>query len=118
MRGTRCSPHYRPSEEVLEYAEFERPDLDVEEEIAAFLDHWLSKPGKSAYRLDWDRTFRAWLRRAHERNRSPLSTSEELLRRDNEEIARQRRQAEAAEAAEGQESDKDDELFDLLSGDR
>lgn len=118
VRGTRCRPDFRPSEEIIDYAELECPELDVEKEIAAFLDYYLSTAGKGAFRVDWDRTFRAWLRKGqnyiNQRNRSPLSAIKELERRDNAELARQRR---AAEAAERQESDKDDELFDLLSGD-
>jgi hypothetical protein len=44
------------------WAAKERPDLDVDAVAAKFRDHWAAKPGKAGLKLDWDATFRNWVR--------------------------------------------------------
>lgn len=61
-RGSRLPPDWRPSEELISWAETARPDLDIPALIEKFRDHWASKPGKDGRKLDWDATFRNWVR--------------------------------------------------------
>jgi uncharacterized protein YdaU (DUF1376 family) len=61
-RGTRLPPDWRPSELLSAWAGKERPDLDVDAVAAKFRDHWAAKPGKAGLKLDWDATFRNWVR--------------------------------------------------------
>ena len=39
-------------------------------EIGRFMDFWRAKPGKDGVKLDWDSTFRNWLRNAQKFGRS------------------------------------------------
>lgn len=61
-RGTRLPPDWRPSELLIAWASRERADLDIEVVIAKFRDYWTAKPGKGGTKLDWDATFRNWVR--------------------------------------------------------
>jgi uncharacterized protein YdaU (DUF1376 family) len=70
-RGTRLPPDWRPSELLSAWAAKERPDLDVDAVVAKFRDWWISKPGKGGLKLDWDATFRNWVR-DEDQGRQPL----------------------------------------------
>lgn len=60
--GSRLPPDWQPSAELRTWAAHKRPDLDIGETVEKFRDHWLAKPGKDGRKLDWDRTFRNWVR--------------------------------------------------------
>ena len=50
-----------------EWALSERPELtadDVRKQADMFRDHWVAKPGKDATKLDWEATWRNWIRKA------------------------------------------------------
>ena len=51
------------TEELKSWAKKERPDLDIEREIAKFRDHEFRTP-----RSDWPRTWRNWIRGAKKEN--------------------------------------------------
>lgn len=58
-----------PAEWVLprswgEWAEQERPDLDVRREAASFADYWHGVAGAKARKADWEATWRNWIRKA------------------------------------------------------
>ena len=61
-KGSRLAADWKPSEELREWATSERPDLEVKSTIDSFVDFWKSKSGKDATKLDWDATFRNWVR--------------------------------------------------------
>lgn len=63
-RGTRLSEDWMPSEEVIQQMSSERPDVDLRMEHRKFIDYWKAKTGKDATKLDWDATFRNWIRNA------------------------------------------------------
>lgn len=44
------------------WAEKERPDLDALAVANVFRDHWIAKPGKDGRKLDWQATWRNWVR--------------------------------------------------------
>ena len=51
-----------------EWALSERPELtadDVRKQADMFRDHWVAKSGKDASKLDWNATWRNWIRRAN-----------------------------------------------------
>jgi len=53
-KGTRLASDWQPSS-----------DLNQDQfELARFRDYWIAKAGKDAVKLDWDATWRNWLRKA------------------------------------------------------
>lgn len=61
-RGSRLPCDWKPNPELLSWAKAQRADLDMEKTIASFKDYWLAKAGKDGTKLDWDATFRNWVR--------------------------------------------------------
>jgi hypothetical protein len=61
-RATRLPTDWAPSEPLFAWASKERPDLDIATTIAKFRDYWQAKPGRGGTKLDWDATFRNWVR--------------------------------------------------------
>lgn len=49
-------------QEWEEWARAERPDLDPTTVAYGFRDHWIAKPGKDGRKLDWQATWRNWIR--------------------------------------------------------
>ena len=65
-RGTRLPADWVPSEAQIAYCRTERPDLRPEWVAANFRDFWISKAGSTAVKLDWDATWRNWVRKERE----------------------------------------------------
>lgn len=64
-RGSRLPEDWRPSVEDREFAKAEgMAEQDIDREAARFRDFWLGKPGKDGAKLDWQATWRNWVRRA------------------------------------------------------
>jgi hypothetical protein len=62
--GKRLPVHWKPSEaDALLAKEIGFDDALLARETANFRDYWLSKSGKDATKLDWDATFRNWIRK-------------------------------------------------------
>jgi len=61
-RATRLPESWRPSPSLMTWAAKERPDVCATRQVGAFTDFWNAKPGKDACKLDWDATFRNWIR--------------------------------------------------------
>jgi len=61
-KGSRLSANWKPTTELKEWAVTERPDLDINSAADSFVDFWKAKTGKDASKLDWDATFRNWVR--------------------------------------------------------
>jgi len=64
-RGTRLPSDWVPSVELRAWAVAKRPDLNVSEQFDAFRDYWNSIPGSKGVKLDWDATWRSWIRNAY-----------------------------------------------------
>ena len=60
--GTRLPEDWTLPNEWRQWAEGERPDVDVEALGDSFRDFWVSKPGKDGRKLDWLATWRNWVR--------------------------------------------------------
>lgn len=72
-RGTRIAADWRPSPELYDVAADTEGSIrmdfeEVDRILPAFVDYWLAKPGAQGLKLDWEATFRNWLRRERERN--------------------------------------------------
>jgi len=65
-RGTRLPTDWVPTEAQILYCKTERPDLRPEWVAANFRDFWISKAGSDAVKLDWDATWRNWVRKERE----------------------------------------------------
>lgn len=55
-RGTRLPADWMPSD-----------NLDRTSELEKFRDYWIAQPGQKGVKVDWDATWRNWIRRADER---------------------------------------------------
>lgn len=62
-QGSRLPPGWFPSESLKAWAEKERGDLNVNTVIASFRDYWIAVPGSKGLKLDWEATFRNWVRK-------------------------------------------------------
>lgn len=61
-RGARLPLDWKPTTELQAWASRKRPDLDAAETLAKFRDHWAAAPGAKGVKLDWDATYRNWVR--------------------------------------------------------
>ncbi len=52
---------------MVTWARKEAPHVDGKRETERFVDYWLAKPGKDGRKLDWDRTWKNWMRTAEDR---------------------------------------------------
>lgn len=69
-RGTRIADDYMPSDETIAKIRAEFPSIskdDLIREHRKFCDHWQAKTGANGTKLDWDATWRNWMRTAYER---------------------------------------------------
>lgn len=55
---------WKPTDEMIAKAKADRPDIDVSVEADKFRDYWTAKGGKEGRKLDWDATWRNWIRNA------------------------------------------------------
>jgi len=60
--GSRLPPDWQLPFEWQQWAEKERPDLDLHTVACQFHDFWIAKPGKDGRKLDWQATWRNWIR--------------------------------------------------------
>lgn len=67
-RGSRLRPDWTPSSLTWRWAMDERPDLVIQQQLDAFRDYWCAKPGKDGRKLDWNATFKNWIRNARSMN--------------------------------------------------
>lgn len=61
-RGTRLPADWKPTLDLQDWAAHSRPDLNARETVERFRDYWTSVPGAKGLKLDWDATFRNWVR--------------------------------------------------------
>lgn len=63
-RGTRLPENFGISSKLRAWAIEEVPGFDVDREHMRFRDYWRAKPGKDGTKVDWDATWRNWMRKA------------------------------------------------------
>ncbi len=64
-KGKRLPKDWEPPPKMMDWAKTERPDLNLPKTIEDFGDYWRSQPGQKGVKLDWDATFRRWVRNQH-----------------------------------------------------
>jgi uncharacterized protein YdaU (DUF1376 family) len=69
-RGCRLPPDWRPTDDDWAAACRLVGRQKAEIELAKFRDYWPAKPGKEGHKLNWDMTWRNWVRRAAEQQPS------------------------------------------------
>lgn len=62
QRGSRLPTDWTLPDEWKQWAEKERPDLLINTVADGFRDFWISKPGAGGVKLDWQATWRNWIR--------------------------------------------------------
>jgi uncharacterized protein YdaU (DUF1376 family) len=67
FKGSRLSADWRPTDKDWQEATCSLGSKQADSELAKFRDHWPAQPGKNGVKLDWDATWRNWVRRAAER---------------------------------------------------
>lgn len=65
VRASRLPTDWVLPVEWRDWAEQARPDIDVRAVASQFRDHWIAKPGKDGRKLDWQATWRNWVRNQH-----------------------------------------------------
>lgn len=70
-RGSRITEGWMPKPETVSALGKEFPHIDQKMEHRKFIDHWLAASGRNANKLDWEATYRNWIRRAAEYNPAP-----------------------------------------------
>lgn len=65
-QGTRLPEDWQPSPELLDWADADCPGVDVKDQTDRFTDYWLAKAGAAARHVDWERTWKNWIRRARD----------------------------------------------------
>jgi hypothetical protein len=69
-RASRLVESWRPAAASVEWARSQFPTLDLDAHTDHFVDYWMSKSGAGATKLDWDRTWKNWMRRVFSDQRS------------------------------------------------
>lgn len=65
-RGQRLPESFEIDEGMAEWAHEHVPKVDVARETTKFVNHWRSKTGRDATKLDWKLTWQNWLLKADE----------------------------------------------------
>jgi uncharacterized protein YdaU (DUF1376 family) len=61
-RGSRLSSNFLFTGEWLAFCKKERPDLEPLQTFEKFKDYWIAQPGQKGVKLDWEATWRNWVR--------------------------------------------------------
>ena len=62
QRGSRLAQDWVLNKSMGDWATQERPDLDVRQVAEQFKDYWVAQAGQKGVKLDWDATWRNWVR--------------------------------------------------------
>lgn len=61
-RGTRLPADWVPTEDQIQFCKTNRTDLSPQTTADRFRDYWTSQPGSKGVKLNWDATWRNWVR--------------------------------------------------------
>lgn len=62
-RGTRIPDDFAPTPDMVEWAQALVPSIRVERANEDFCDYWATKAGQAARKVDWNRTWKRWMRK-------------------------------------------------------
>jgi hypothetical protein len=111
-KGTRLPNDWNPSEADLTAANDTIGYFRVAAELEKFRDYWASVPGAKGVKLDWDATWRNWVRSAAERKGHSPPKRQTYTDAANEIIEEMREH----ERAKSQGIERDVQLFPGVSG--
>lgn len=66
-KATRIPDDFQVTPEMVEWARERVPHIDGRRETEKFINHWQSKAGKDAAKVDWVKTWKNWMLNAAER---------------------------------------------------
>ena len=72
QRGTRLPADWSLPDSWKMWAKANRPDLNPIDVAASFYDYWISKPGSGGVKLNWEATWRNWVRSQKQSFGKPL----------------------------------------------
>jgi hypothetical protein len=84
-RGTRIPDKFIVTADMRKWAAEKVPGVDVDRATEAFCDYWRSESGARASKLDWESTWRNWLRRdagiprIGQKTTSPIPSGDEWM---------------------------------------
>lgn len=83
--ATRLPQDWQPTEEMIQFCQTERPDLQWKFIADGFKDYWVAQGGAKGRKADWSATWRNWVRN---QRKQPVSyeNPREKTRRDTYEI--------------------------------
>ena len=61
-KGSRLSTDFELPDSWTEFCQTERPDLNPKKVFESFKDYWVAKAGAAGVKLDWQATWRNWVR--------------------------------------------------------
>ena len=61
-KGSRLSTDFELPDSWTEFCQTERPDLNPQKVFDTFKDYWVAKAGNQGVKLDWQATWRNWVR--------------------------------------------------------
>ena len=73
-RGNRIKKNYYPSNKVKLWCKTDFPLVSFNTELNQFIDYWMSRSGAGAIKINWDLTFRNWIRNSAYKYRSRHET--------------------------------------------
>ena len=65
-RGVRLPNGWKPDQPVIDAMRAQYPHIDLRAEHDKFTDYWIAKAGKDARKVNWNATWRSWIRRTAE----------------------------------------------------
>lgn len=84
--GSRLTAAWSPSEKEIAFAaDLGMSPAAILREADQFRDYWISKTGKDATKLDWEATWRGWVRRAHSRTTAPPKQARKTAYQEHQE---------------------------------
>ena len=75
-RATRLPEDWAPTPDQIAWARSERKDINPATEASKFRDYWIAKAGRDASKMDWDATWRNWVRNAKAAQKATANGSE------------------------------------------
>jgi len=83
-RGSRLAQDWFLSKSMGDWATQERPDLDVRQVAEQFKDFWVAQAGQKGVKLDWDATWRNWVRNTKAAKPNPYDVGRLTVAPSNE----------------------------------
>lgn len=77
-RASRIPDDFEISESLRSWATANVPNLDIERETENFTDYWRAASGQNAAKLDWDATWRKWMRTTNDRTQPKARSVDQL----------------------------------------